>query len=96
MTVDITGLDRAAVLQALYNYARPQGMGHLHPKSRDSLQRGEAEELVGGRDYFDYVHGRVIKVRLQEGATRFNAALYDRDNGPGAAASAIAALRESQ
>lgn len=51
----------------------------------------EAHEQLDGYDYADYVKGRVIKVKLPEGAESFSPHLYDRDNGDGAA---LAALQE--
>jgi hypothetical protein len=40
--------------------------------------------------YFDYLHGRVMKIGLVK--NEVNTALYNRDNGPGAAEAAIAPL----
>jgi hypothetical protein len=92
-TVNIEGLDRADVLAALYNASRPLGMGFLsyNPKP---MSRDEARSLLEGSTYFDYLNGRVMKVDLR-GVTTLESALYDRDNGPGAAERAIAALRAS-
>lgn len=94
--VDITGLDKAEVLCALYEVAKPLGFGHLHYKpgpmpidrARELI---EAHSLADGRMMFDYVAGRVLKVDL--GGDTFKPWLFDRDNGKGAAAAAIAALR---
>lgn len=48
-------------------------------------QQGKREQ------YFDYLHGRVLKVKL--GGDEFDEYLYDRDNGAGAAERAISTLR---
>jgi hypothetical protein len=40
--ISIAGLDKADVLVALYNRARPQGMGFLH-YTPDPLSKEEAE-----------------------------------------------------
>jgi hypothetical protein len=86
--IDITGLDKASVIQALYESAQPQGMGFLHYRE-GSLARETAESLAG--KYIDYLHGRVMKVWIK--GDTFEEDLYDRDNGNGAAAKAIEKLR---
>jgi hypothetical protein len=92
--IDIRDLDKAAVLAALYNHARPQGLGNLHYLPGE-MTIGEAQALLRGRSlYFDYVHGRVLKIDLS-GPT-LDPGLYDRDNGPGAAAQTITRLREQE
>lgn len=87
------GLTKAETLCALYNNAKVQGLGFLQAISGDmSIQ--EAEILVkehtqsNGTIYFDYVHGRVIKVNLTNDK-EFDERLYDRDNGQGSAQKAI-------
>lgn len=92
--IDLKGLDKAAVLAALYNAAKPQGMGFLHydPKPMDVE---EAKEILSrGCFDFDYLKGRVMKVDLS-GET-LDPRLYDRDNGEGAAQQAIDSLRTTQ
>lgn len=93
-TVDITGLDKADVLAALYNASRPLGMGFLH-YTPGGMPHEQAVALIGEREpygsYFDYVQGRVIKVNLS--GDSFDPWLYDRDNGYGAAERAIASVR---
>lgn len=93
--MDISGLDKAAVLAALYNHSRAQGLGLLH---YDSAPMGieEARKILeelnaeGMRPYFDYLKGRVMKVSL--GSDELNTRPYDRDNGEGAAAHALTEL----
>lgn len=104
--INIKGLDKAAVLAALYNSAKVQGLGFLQAISGD-MPIDQARELIGvpsnipgyegvnlhgERIYFDYVYGRVMKIDLTSDV-EFDEALYDCDNGKGAAASAIAPLR---
>lgn len=88
--IDLTGLDKADVLAALYNGARSQGFGRLHYTPED-MTREEAQALLEEGTYFDYVKGRVLKVDL--GGNSLRTALYDRDNGEGAAARVIEELR---
>jgi len=90
--IDISTLDKGSVLAALYNASRPLGMGFMQfdPKP---MQPDEATELLKQCTYFDYLKGRMMKVNLK-GST-LDPALYDRDNGDGAAKRAIEAMQVS-
>lgn len=90
--VNISGLSRATVLAALYNHSKPLGMGYLKFQAGD-MDKATAESLLEQTDYFDYLRGRVMKVHLPAGATAFDEALYDRDNGGGAAQRAVDSTR---
>lgn len=101
-TVSIAGLDRAEVLVALYSRAPVLGMGALQAKQGD-LPLDEARDLIarhtfGSADsrhiYFDYLHGRCLKVDL--GSDDIETRLYDRDAGAGMGERVIAALRARQ
>lgn len=94
-TIDISGLDKGSVLAALYNASRPQGLGFLHydPKPMTPAQGTEILKEEPNSPRFDYLNGRVLKIRLDRDA--LDPVDYDRDNGQGAAAKAIAALRQS-
>lgn len=88
--VSIDGKNKADVLAALYNRAKPQGMGFLH-YDPTPMTREVAEEFLSAPNeslYFDYLKGRVMKVDLRSD-TEFSERLYDRDNGQGAAQAAI-------
>lgn len=91
--IDITGLDKAEVLSTLFNASKQQGMGFMDSSGvEDMTVEGAREILSVDRPlYFDYLKGRVMKVNLSEDA--FSPALFDRDNGQGAAAAAIDKLR---
>jgi hypothetical protein len=97
-TIDISGLDKAAVVAALYNRSKPLGMGFMH-YDPEPMTAEQASKIIkaGGTHmpnnplYFDYLQGRVMKVDLSGDA--FDAWLYDRDNGQGAAREVIANLR---
>lgn len=89
-TISLEGLDKAEVLAALYNAARPQGMGFLQYDPMP-MRREEARKLLdSGATYFDYLKGRVMKVDLS--GQELRPGLYDRDNGAGAAGRAIESL----
>jgi len=88
--IDISQFEKADVLAALYEFAKPQGMGFLHYTPL-SMSRTEAVELLANQTYFDYLHGRAMKVDLS--GDTLNPRLYDRDNGEGIARQAIDILR---
>jgi hypothetical protein len=98
-TIDITGLDPAAVLHALYHGTRPLGMGMLHNAPGFSIEDARAvlEDMPEhrGERRFDYVCGRPLKVRIGE-TTLSSVWLYDRDAGQGQAKRVIDRLRASQ
>lgn len=80
--VNIAGISKAKVLKALYDKAHPLGLGFLHYVP-GPMAIEEAEQLVESTLYFDYVHGRVVKVDIS--GDEFHPGLYDRDNGEGVA-----------
>ena len=89
--VDTKGLKKSAVLAALYNDSKPQGLGFLHFDPAPMTEE-EAEDLLKTSTHFDYLKGRVMKVDLSNDDC-FEEWLYDRDNGNGAAQRAINKLR---
>jgi len=89
--ISLEGLDKGAVLAALYNASKPQGMGFMH-YDPVPMTAEEATELLKEHTYFDYLRGRVMKVGL--GSEELDPWRYDRDNGQGAALRAIEAMKE--
>ena len=99
--IDITGIDKAELLAALYNGTRAIGMGVLHDLD-DGMTIEKAQEIIdtrmegclpdSGKLWFDYVCGRPIKVNIT-GDVMERADLYDRDAGPGAAQRVVDQLR---
>jgi len=92
MIISLRGLDKAAVLAALYNASHPLGMGFLH-YDPEPMTTEEAKELLEEHPHFDYLKGRVMKLDFSDG--EFDSWLYDRDVGPGAASMVITALRKT-
>ena len=113
--IDISGLDPAAVLHALYMRAIVGGptMAGLD-MPRIPLTLDEARELIDGsaefsvrrpltqdlpqrgpdgRLWFQFLYGCPLKIRLPLDGGLLDTAPYDRDNGTGSAAEAIAPLR---
>ena len=79
----------AEKLARLYNHARPQGMGFLHPQPGD-ITVEQAQAILdgnGGCTYFDYLQGRVMKIDVAE--EPLSTWLYNRDNGHEAAERAL-------
>jgi hypothetical protein len=99
MNINIEGLDKAQVLQALFNSSKQQGLGLLNPNGKAQMTLERAQGVVetyaaeGIELHFDYLMGRVMKVSLN--SDEFSPRLYDRDNGEGSAAAAIAGIKAS-
>ena len=89
--IDISKMNKADVLAALYDRAQTQGLGLLH-YTPENLAKEEAEALLEMGTYFDYLKGRVMKVELS--GDELDPSLYDRDNGQGAAEAALSHLIE--
>lgn len=86
--VKITGLDKAEVLAALYNNAKPMGLSVAEYNPYHTMLIPEAHHILKTTTNFDYLGGRVLKVDLSND-DEFDEWLYDRDNGTGAAQRAI-------
>ncbi|MEE9459656.1 MAG: hypothetical protein V3V84_07840 [Candidatus Bathyarchaeia archaeon] len=85
--IDISKMNKAEVLSALFNSSKAQGLGFLQAHV-DKMSEEEAQSLLDdGHTYFDYVRGRVMKIDLS--GDTLQTGLYDRDNGQGAAALAL-------
>ena len=91
--IDISGLEKSAVLQALYNNAIPLGMGVVHYIPGE-LSDEQAKNILEKTCNFDYLHGRVLKVNIC-GDTLYTR-LYNRDNGAGAAEKVVEKVRTAQ
>jgi hypothetical protein len=88
--MNIKGINKAKILAALFNHSRPQGMGLFSSLARGSHDMSEEEAqgfLDAGQTYFDYVHGRILKIDLE--GDELSTRLYNRDLGEGAAEYAL-------
>jgi len=91
--ISLVGLSKAAVLAALYNASKPQGMGFLqfNPKP---MNEEKASELLKQATNFDYLNGRGMKIDLS--GDELDVWGYDRDNGKGAVQRVIDELRATE
>ena len=89
--VDIKGLDKARVLKSLYEHSHVQGIGFLQAVPDGVVTVEHCAGLLAKYSYFDYLHGRVLKVDLS--GDEFDERLYDRDCGEGAAQRAVDSVR---
>ncbi len=106
-TIDISKLDKAEVLAALYNRSKQQGMGFMHARGSTGMTVDEAKaEIVAGDDhqraYPEIMAGEKKRIRfdylhgrvmkVELGGNTLDPWLYDRDNGEGAAERALQPL----
>ncbi len=92
MSISIGGISKAAVLAALYNASKPQGLDFIQYDPKP-MSAEEAEAILKQTMYFDYLYGRVMKISLKK--DEVDTRRYNRDNGENAAEMAIEALRQS-
>lgn len=92
--IDISGLDKGAVLAALWNNAAlPPAYTRANPRTRP-MSVDEGRSAVVAQDAgFDYFEDRLLKVNLS--ADEFDPWGYDRDNGEGLAEQVIERLRQT-
>jgi len=91
--MDISKLNKAEVLAALYNRAQTQGMGIFQYQKGDMSKEQAEGILKEGHTYFDYLAGRVMKVDLS--GDEMDTRLYNRDNGKDAAEKALQPLLDA-
>lgn len=92
--ISIKGLNKAEVLKELYNNSKVQGLGFLQATGKEMTTQ-EAQDLLKQTTYFNYLHGKVMKVDLSSDE-EFEERLYDRDNGIGKAEGVINNLKRKE
>lgn len=90
--INIKGMNKAAVLKALYDHSHCQGLGFLQAVPEGIVTVEHCEELLKSYGYIDYMYGRVMKVDLS--GDEFDERLYDRDCGEGAAMAAVQSVKK--
>ena len=88
--MNISDMNKAKVLAALYNNSKPQGMGFLHFDAQPMTEEDAQKLLDSGQTYFDYLNGRVMKIDLS--SDKLETWAYNRDNGENAAETVLANL----
>lgn len=93
--IDIAGLPKAVVLQALFNACTIDGMLYARkmPLTQAQTICDDGGSKISGNLAFDYVFGRSMKVDIT--GDQFCPLAYDRDNGSGAAEKAIQSIRSA-
>ena len=87
--MNIKGMDKAAVLFALWTNSREQGLSWM---GREAITLERCQDAIAdGHMYFDYFGGRIMKVDLS--GEEVNTWGYNRDNGEGAAERVIASMK---
>lgn len=81
MTTNCGDLSEEVVFAALYNNAKPQGMGMMAFKSKE-MSVSDAQEILKTTRSFDYHKGRVMKIGFQKYPV-LSTRGYDRDNQRG-------------
>jgi len=109
--VDISGLDKAEVLAALYNGSHQQGAGFLHAAGRTDMTVEQARSIISPNSApdprmfpWDARSAKELKfdylhgrvLKIDLSGDTFRVWGYDRDNGQGAAERIITSLRESK
>lgn len=87
-TIDISALEPAWVLKALYDAARPAALHGGYPRGDMSLE--DAEQLVEESNYFSFVNGRALHIDITP--TLLEVGKYDAANGRGCALDALEPL----
>ncbi|MEU2969069.1 hypothetical protein ABZ687_29330 [Streptomyces ardesiacus] len=92
--IDISGLNKAKVLAALWNNAAPPP-AHVTPEPRNfAMTAAEAAEILLRQGAgFDNLEDRILKADIS--GDTFDPWGYDRDNGDGLAARVIDRLRKT-
>lgn len=103
--MDITNLSKPKVLAALFNAAKPLGLGYLQYNHHHLMDETEAATLLENQDWFDYVEGRLMKVSIvsqsrallygKTETTELNTSMYNLNNGENAAENALSQLFET-
>lgn len=103
-TINISGLNKAEVLAALYNASQVQGMGFLQARPGHVMTKEEAQSLIDGetmetdysvsrgemgRDSLYFDYLYGKVMKIDLSKDTLGVSLYDRDNGHGAAYKAL-------
>ena len=94
--IELQGLTKPEALAALFNAAKPQGLGKLQYDPSHRMDSVEAGIVLTQGMYIDYLEGRVIKTDFGKYSDAIDTTLYDRDNGKDAGLKAIWCAQEKK
>lgn len=94
--IELQGLTKPEALAALFNAAKPQGLGKLQYDPSHRMDSVEAGIVLTQGMYVDYLEGRVIKTDFGKYPDAIDTTLYDRDNGKDAGLKAIWCTQEKK
>jgi hypothetical protein len=90
--IDISNIDKATLLAALFNNSKPLGLGFFAPNHNIEMTKEQAKTYIdAGQTYFDYLNGRVMKVNIA--GDTLDSWGYDRNNGNNAAKNVVDGIR---
>ena len=92
MEVNISGIDKKALLQALYSNAAPKGYGWCHYIPSHILPDQEMASILEKSRRIDYLHGRAMKIDISEDSV--DTSIYNEYNGKNLAEMIIGGLRK--
>lgn len=85
-------LEKAKVLAALYNAAKPAGKD-IASYDPTPMSYQEAKAISFDRNNFDYIKGRILLVIFI--GNKFNSKLYNKHNGKNAAEMIVSSLKKT-
>lgn len=89
-TINLKSLTRSQALAALFNYAKPKGLGELAYRRNHHMDSFEAAKILAQSTDIGYLEGRAIKINFGKSADSIDVDLYNHNNGKDAAQRAIA------
>lgn len=92
--VDVTGIDRDELLEALWREAKTAGFFDVFPVPPPAWDLHRAKAELKGKTFVDYCLGRSIKTDVYTKENLIDGWLYDRDNGQGAFARVVKKLKK--
>lgn len=92
--VDVSGIDRMDLLEALWKNAKPASFFTMNnvPSPYSSFSRELAKTEIWN-DYADYIQGRCIKVKIMSKQNQLDGRMYDSEHGQGSFEKIVSSLK---
>ena len=94
-TVDISGIDKEILLEALWTRSTPAAFFSLNGSTPPPFSFSAAKSELSNDGYADYICGRAIKTNIYQEDT-IDSYMYDRDAGTGAFQEVVNQLRQRE